>query len=186
MERISFVFGGTRSGKSAYAEKICIEESGEVVYLATAIALDEGMRSRIKKHQSQRPQTWNTIEMYKSFYLLEREEVFKKANTILLDCITVMVSNLMFEKYESYDDLSQEAVDRVENEILDEIKNMLVFFKMQNKHFVIVSSEVGMGLVAPYKSGNVYRDIVGKANQMIAAESNSVYFVVAGIPMKIK
>lgn len=186
MAQISFVFGGTRSGKSEYAEKICREETESVVYLATAIPFDDGMRSRIKKHQSQRPQHWETLEIYKAFHELESVVAYGKSQTVLLDCVTVMVSNLMFEKHDSYDDLSQEQVNEVEAEILAEIQKMLAFMETQNKHFVIVSSEVGMGLVAPFKSGNVYRDIVGKANQMIAAEANEVYFVVAGIPMKIK
>lgn len=180
------VFGGTRSGKSVFAEKLCIEASEKVLYLATAIPLDDGMKARIKKHQNQRPSHWETIECYHSFHLLSTQKAFINADVVILDCITVMITNLMFENPVDMDTLKQVEIEAMELRILNEIQEMLAWMRRENKMFVLVSSEVGMGLVAPYKSGNIFRDIVGKANQLIAAASDEVHFVIAGIPMKIK
>lgn len=183
---MKFVFGGTRSGKSEYAESLCRAYSENILYLATAIPLDDGMKSRIKKHQMQRPSHWTTIERYKHFESLLSEPAYRAADMVLLDCITVMVTNLMFEDNRDIDQMTQVEIDAMEVDILNEIRALTRFIKSQDKPFVLVSSEVGLGLVAPYKSGNVFRDLVGKANQIIAAAASEVYFVLAGIPMKIK
>lgn len=181
---LTLVTGGARSGKSNFAEKIVKENGKNIIYIATAIAFDEGMKSRIKKHRKERPSSWHTIERYKDFYSLKENNKFKEADTIILDCITIMVTNLILEKNIDFDNTSMDEIDDLENEIFIEIKELLKV--LDEKKVILVTNEVGMGLVPSYKLGSVFRDIAGRVNQYIAEKADKVYFIVSGLPMKIK
>lgn len=186
MKDIRLITGGARSGKSSLAEKFAREATGRVLYIATAIAFDQGMKDRIKKHKARRPADWMTIECYKDFNELVDKEFFLEADTILLDCITLMLSNLMLESGLDFDNCSMEEVDSLEADVFEEIERLLALVKLHKKKIILVSNEVGMGLVPSYKLGNYFRDIAGRVNQYLAEEANEVYFMVSGIPMKIK
>jgi len=184
MGKLTFITGGARSGKSHYAEKLA-KESGEIVtYIATAIPFDEGMKARIKHHREQRPQEWETIEQYKNFSEIQNNQSFMKADVILLDCITIMVTNNMMDYDVDYDNCSMAVVEQVEAKIKKEIIELLKV--CQNKKLIIVSNELGMGLVPAYKMGNYFRDIAGRMNQYIAAQADDAYFTVSGIPIALK
>lgn len=180
------VTGGARSGKSTFAENYVKKNSelNEVIYLATSIAFDDSMRNRIRKHRESRPSEWHTIEQYKNFKSLKEDENFRKSKFILLDCLTLLISNLLLEYKGDFDKITEEEIDQLEKEIELEIDELLEVVK--EKEVIIVTNEVGLGLVPAYKMGSVFRDIAGRINQKIAKESTEVYLLVSGIEVKIK
>jgi adenosylcobinamide kinase/adenosylcobinamide-phosphate guanylyltransferase len=186
MGAIHLIIGGARSGKSTYAEKCANEASQQVLYLATAIVTDSDMAARIQRHRESRPKTWETIERFKGFDMLVDDERFIKSEVILLDCLTIMMTNLMFDEPINYDLTTQEVVNVVEQKIWLEIKGLLEVAKKHDKKLFVVSNEVGMGLVPPYKLGNYFRDISGRMNQRLAAIADDVTFVAVGLPLKLK
>lgn len=189
---IVYVTGGARSGKSKIAEEKVVSLAAElgdnesVAYIATAIAFDDGMKDRINKHQKSRPASWKTIEKYKNFESLSENQVFLSANAIIFDCITVMITNLMLEYADDFDKMKMEEVNAMEASIKSEVEMLIDTVLAYDKHLVIVSNEVGMGLVPAYKMGNFFRDIQGRINQYLAACADEVYFAVSGLPMKLK
>ncbi len=190
MGKIHLIIGGARSGKSTYAEKCAKEHAEEgskqVLYLATAIVTDADMAARIQKHREGRPQNWETIELFKQFDVLAEDARFIKAEILLLDCLTIMMTNLMFDAPIDYDQTTPDEVERVERRIWGEIEALLEVSKSNNKTLFIVSNEVGMGLVPPYKLGNYFRDISGRMNQRVAEMADEVTFVAVGLPLKLK
>ncbi len=184
MKRFIFVTGGARSGKSTLAEKKTKEIGSRIAYIATSIAFDDGMKDRIRKHREARPNKWRTIEKYKGFYDVDMNEKFHNIDTVLLDCMTLMVSNLLLESNIDFDNCSMDEVDKIEGEIFKEVEALLGI--MKDKNLIIVTNEVGMGLVPSYKLGSIFRDIAGRVNQYLAERADEVYFTVSGIPMKIK
>lgn len=183
---LTLVLGGARSGKSSFAEKYVQENTEKVLYIATAIPFDDGMKDRIKKHQLSRPQHWYTEERYQHFADLMTASVYENSEAVLLDCMTVMVTNLMMDFNVDYESISMDEVNQIEEKIQKEVDELLSLIKKSNKNFVIVSNEVGLGLVPPYKMGNFFRDISGRVNQKIASSADHVYFIVSGLPWKLK
>ncbi|HEY5537299.1 MAG TPA: bifunctional adenosylcobinamide kinase/adenosylcobinamide-phosphate guanylyltransferase [Acetobacterium sp.] len=184
MGYLIFITGGARSGKSTYAEKLAKQSSKSVVYIATAIAFDDGMKDRIAKHQEQRPALWETIEQYKNFENMKKDPAFKKAEIVLFDCLTVMVTNNMLDFPVDYDTCSMEKVSEVEEAIKIEVETLLDVCK--EKTLIVVSNEVGLGLVPAYKLGSYFRDIAGRMNQLVASRADEAYLTVSGIPLKLK
>lgn len=184
------ILGGARSGKSTYAECKAHElsqETGEhVLYIATALAFDEDMKDRIKKHQAARPPHWHTIERFKNFDALVEEQAFQESQVILLDCMTLMVSNLLLQYDVDFDQVSRQNIDEIEAHILSEVEILLSLCQKYNKKLIIVSNEVGLGIVPAYRLGNIFRDIAGRINQRLAKEAKQVFFLVSGLPLQIK
>jgi adenosylcobinamide kinase/adenosylcobinamide-phosphate guanylyltransferase len=179
-----FITGGARSGKSSYAEHLAKQLSRPVVYIATAIAFDDGMKDRIAKHQAQRPDHWETIEQYKNFENLKDNLVFQNSDVVLFDCLTVMTTNNMLDFQVDYDTCTMETVSEIEAAIKTEVEKLLD--ACEDKTLILVSNEVGLGLVPSYKLGSYFRDIAGRMNQLVASRADEVYFTVSGIPMKLK
>ena len=195
--KLIYVTGGAKSGKSKFAEDLLLSlNSGKEknIYLATSQVFDEEMEMKVLIHKERRQDKWETIESYKDFYeslksafveeKSQGESVFK--NNMLVDCLTNMVSNIIFEdltiEWEKPTKEQLQSCDRrVEKEILSLIENLEKF-----NYVVIVSNELGMGIVPATPLGRYFREIAGKMNQLIAEKSDEVYFVVSGIPMKIK
>lgn len=180
MSKLVVLTGGARSGKSSYAESLIKEEGENILYVATAIAFDSGMQDRIKKHRLQRPEKWQTLECYRNFSQLEK----RNYDGVLLDCMTIMVSNLMLDEDVDYDSCSHDVIDKIETKIQKQVEDMLEYFREQNLY--IVTNEIGMGVVPPYRMGNIFRDIAGRINQKIAKRADEVYLLVSGLPVKIK
>lgn len=185
--RIIYFTGGSRSGKSKFAEQYIFDGGyKDRIYVATAIVFDDEMRARVKKHREQRGEEWITIEGYKNLTELVKPHL-KKGGVILLDCLTNMVTNLMImEKGYDWDHLPDEEIVKIENEIQKEVEEFLDFIKTQEQDLIIVSNEIGMGIVPAYALGRHFRDICGKMNQIAAAKADEAYFVVSGIKMKLK
>ncbi|SHE91801.1 bifunctional adenosylcobinamide kinase/adenosylcobinamide-phosphate guanylyltransferase [Alkalibacter saccharofermentans] len=183
MGKITLVTGGARSGKSTFAENRAREKE-KVAYIATSIPFDEGMAHRIKKHREQRPNSWITVEKHKDFNSLTLTPEIKDCGLFLVDCLTVMITNLMFYSGLDFDTCSHEQVDDLELEIKKEVDSLLNL--ALDKDMIIVTNELGMGLVPAYKMGSYFRDIAGRMNQLVAQRADEVYFIVSGIEIKIK
>lgn len=182
MSEIILITGGARSGKSSYAEKL-LESSDDVLYLATAIRTDEEMELRIAHHIQSRNQQWVTHEGYKDF-----ETVLAKhpEHYILLDCVTNMISNLMFYHPVDPEEMTKEEEADLFLAIKNEFKNLLDCASRQGRYLILVSNEVGMGLISEYKLGRLFVDFAGFINQYLATRANRVYFMVAGLPLTVK
>lgn len=179
------VTGGARSGKSQFAESLAVKYAGySVLYIATSIPFDDEMKERVRRHRERRPKEWETVEAYNGISDIIRS-TDKKA--VLLDCLTVMVSNLLLEIDMTWEEKDLEDVDRAEEKITKEVDGLINASKENDKKDVIVvTNEVGMGLVPEYKLGRIFRDISGRMNKKIAENADSVYFMVSGIPLEIK
>lgn len=185
MRKIILVTGGARSGKSTFAEEAVKKLGDKVLYIATAIPFDDEMKLRIKKHQEQRPSYWETLEAYKDFDEKLKSKLEEKT-VVMLDCITVMITNLMFEKCLDWDKISVDEIDKLEEYIKTEIGKLLGVIDEAQIPFVLVTNEIGMGIVPEYASTRAFRDIAGRVNQMLAKVADEVYLCVSGIPVKIK
>ncbi len=179
--RCILVLGGARSGKSSFAEQLALAHGGPVLYVATAEPGDEEMRRRIEEHRRARPARWRSLEAPRSLGQALSQEV-KGAQVVIVDCLTLWVSNLMA----GLEEPSAKDVIRVEKELEDEVGALLRAMESLDVLFVIVSNEVGMGLVPPYPMGRAYRDLLGRANQLLAQRADAVYLMVAGIAVDIK
>ncbi len=185
MSKIILVTGGARSGKSNFAEKLCRDRKNSTAYIATSIPFDDEMKDRVRKHKESRPQNWETYEIYKDIYSIINN-ISQNHKTVIMDCITLLVNNLMFTYNIDLDNASTEEINNMEDYIKEQV--VMLFNEVQNTdlYFVNVTNELGMGVVPANRLSRVYADIVGRINQYIASISDEVYFVVSGIPMKIK
>ena len=191
-----FVTGGAKSGKSKFAEEILLKLNNgnqKNIYLATSLVFDEEMKEKVQLHKKRRKNDWFTVETYKNFKnklnnFFENNDKIK--NNLLVDCLTNMITNIIFENQnidwnnfekKLYIQTLKKLNKNVENSV-DELLNITNQFE----NTVIVSNELGMGLVPSYPLGRYFREIAGKMNQIVAEKADEVYFVVSGIPMKIK
>lgn len=173
MADITLVLGGVRSGKSNLALSIAKKSGKKTAFIATNMFKDKEMKNRIKLHRLLRPKNWVTIE---EGYNLEKSllKADCSCKNILIDCIGIYISNLMHKR-------------KSDEEIVENIESFIKkAFKSKFKSIYIVSNEVGSGIVPVSKLGRRFRDILGLVNQIIAKNSNKVYFTIAGIPLEIK
>ncbi|HLO27706.1 MAG TPA: bifunctional adenosylcobinamide kinase/adenosylcobinamide-phosphate guanylyltransferase [Anaerolineales bacterium] len=179
MSRLTLILGGARSGKSSYAQSLAEQIGRPVTFIATAQALDEEMSRRIQKHRTERPANWETLEIPLNVAAHVQQT---HSDVVILDCITLLINNLLmqFVKDDLVDEVPfKEAVQKEIDELVGSIHE-------QDLHWIIISNEVGLGLVPPYQMGRVYRDWLGWANQCLAREADKVILMVAGIPTVIK
>lgn len=185
-ENLTFILGGARSGKSTYAERLAAETGSRVLYVATADIYDEEMGRRVAIHQKRRPSTWQTLEathgtadaLTLRLATQHGEQVYE---AVLLDCIALLTSNLLLMLPENTDETSGWTVVRTE---LESILNSVRAFPQTR--WLVVSNEVGQGVVPAYPLGRLYRDVLGRANQFLAARAGTVYWMVAGLAQKLK
>jgi adenosylcobinamide kinase/adenosylcobinamide-phosphate guanylyltransferase len=180
------VTGGARSGKSAFAEKLCRESRQRVGYIAAAVVTDDDMAARVAAHRAQRPAEWITFERYADFSALEREAAFEGCGVFLLDCVTTMITNHMMDSGLDFDTCDMEAVNRLEAHICAQVDELLHLMRRRGKTLVVVTNEVGQGVVPAYRMGSLFRDIAGRANMRIAREADEVYCMISGLPLRLK
>ena len=180
---LTFILGGARSGKSALAEERAREFGVHVIYCATAEILDDEMQDRVMRHRSRRPQTWRTVEApCRAAQTLEKALAAKPADCILFDCLSILTSNLLLKLDENIGEA--EAFSILQDEELNALFDLIKTHP--ETHWLMVSNEVGMGVVPAYKLGRTYRDLLGRANQAVASHAGEVIFMIAGIPVQIK
>jgi adenosylcobinamide kinase/adenosylcobinamide-phosphate guanylyltransferase len=177
--RLILILGGARSGKSSHAENLAAQAGGAVLYVATAEAGDEEMARRIAHHKASRPAHWRTLEAARKVgaALLKAGG---EERIVLLDCLTLLANNVIAGSDQELDEGgAQEALDV-------EVEALLQAYEDRGGLWLIVSNEVGLGLVPPYPLGRAYRDALGRANQRLAAAADEVLFMVAGLPLVVK
>ena len=175
---MKLITGGARSGKSTFAESLMMDFN-EVCYIATARPSDdEEMKERIAKHRARRPVHWHTLEGDRNL-----ASDLPAADAVLLDCVTVLLSNYLFDKGE---ELTEESIQKVEDEVKEELMLLFDFCEKENMELVLVTNEVGSGIVPMHPLSRAFRDIQGRVNQFLASRAEEVYLVVSGIPVKIK
>jgi adenosylcobinamide kinase/adenosylcobinamide-phosphate guanylyltransferase len=169
---VTLVLGGVRSGKSRYAQQL-VEQSRPVVLVATARITDDEMRAKIARHRKDRPKEWLTVEepLELSKALAEHE---LDSEVIVVDCLTIFAANLLEAEGEN-----NEAIERRVDELCDALRRVQC-------NIVLVSNEVGSGVVPAYPLGRRYRDLLGEINQRVAAIADDVVLMVAGLPLALK
>ncbi len=182
---INLVTGGARSGKSSYAENLVASYGDNICYIATAIAFDEGMKDRIKKHQAQRPSDWVTHEAYKNLADFVRLN-YLKYDAFILDCVTIMVSNLMFDYSYDFDAVTREEMNTLEAQIIAEFNALLTTIQSSEANFVFVTNELGSGIVPADKMTRYFRDAAGRVNQLIGNFADTVSLIVCGQELRVK
>jgi adenosylcobinamide kinase/adenosylcobinamide-phosphate guanylyltransferase len=197
MGRLILVLGGARSGKSTFALQLARDLGGDdVLFVATAEAGDEEMQRRIERHQRERLARWDTLEAQQdvgqaildyrtrpersgSFQSGGLEQSVGSVRVIVVDCLAMLVSNLLMDVEDPF------AAD-VEAKVIAEVQALVACAQGLRGVLIVVSNEVGLGLVPPYPLGRAYRDLLGQANRVLAHDADQVHFLVAGIPMLIK
>ncbi|GFO67283.1 adenosylcobinamide kinase/adenosylcobinamide phosphate guanyltransferase [Geomonas limicola] len=173
MSKVTLVTGGTRSGKSRFAEQLAEAYPGPRGYLATGQAGDAEMAERIERHRGRRGSEWVTVE--EPVAVAETlSRVDGSYSVVLLDCVTLWLANLMFSSPGG----AAEALERVR-----EFTGRCAGWQTP---LVIVTSEVGMGIVPEHPVSRAYRDLAGEANQLMAAAADEVYVTISGLPLKLK
>lgn len=181
--RNTLIIGGARSGKSNYAQELALKFPQPVLFVATAEAGDEEMRQRIEEHKKVRPSKWRTLEVTTHVGDRIRQEI-GAMQTVIVDCITLLVNNIFNRYLNSSGELSDASL--IEKEVIAEISALVDCISQVNARFIIVTNEVGLGLVPVNRMNRLYRDLLGRANQILAQHTDEIYLMIAGLPVKIK
>jgi len=181
--RNTLIIGGARSGKSNFAQELAMKMPQPVLFVATAEAGDEEMRQRIETHKKARPDTWRTLEATTLVGKRICQEI-GALPTVIVDCITLLVSNILNKHLDTDGELAEPRL--IEEEVMAEIGLLVDCISRVNAGFIVVTNEVGQGLVPTSSMGRLYRDLLGKANQILVQNADDIYLMIAGLPLKIK
>ena len=172
MGKLTLITGGTRSGKSRWAVRMASEREEPVTFVATLIPGDEAeMRERVKRHRADRPAHWETVEEARDLARVFEGAI--RAGTVVVDCLTLYVSNLLLD-------------GRSDDEILENVAHACEQMKRSSAEIIVVTNEVGWGIVPDHAMGRRFRDVAGLVNQKVAETADEVYMVSCGIPIRIK
>jgi len=168
MGKITLILGGVRSGKSQLAIKMAKEKAKRVAFIATCRPLDEEMKKRIALHKKSRPASWHTFEEPEDVQSTLKN-IGNRFDVVIIDCLTLLISNLLLKGLKEVD------IEQKIKEIMGTSTNV-----------IIVSNEVGLGIVPDNKLARAFRDIAGKMNQIVAKKASEVFFMASGLPLQIK
>jgi adenosylcobinamide kinase/adenosylcobinamide-phosphate guanylyltransferase len=185
---VYLILGGARSGKSAFAERLARHLARPVLYLATATPGDPEMAARIAAHRAARPPDWRTVESPQALAEAVRRHA-RPGDTALVDCLTLWLSNLLVFRYRlpaEGEVVPEDTWREIEREALQEIAGLIAAARARDAALILVSNEVGMGIVPSYPLGRRYRDLLGRVNQAAARRADSVILVIAGMPIDLR
>jgi len=171
-ERVIFVTGGARSGKSSWAMEYALKQTGKKLFVATARVEDDEMRERIRKHKDERGAEWALVEEPVNLPLVIADKS-KEYDVILVDCLTLWLSNIMMDNASSHFDKLIHALENIKKQDA-------------KARVVLVSNEVGMGIVPANSVAREFRDLAGIINQRVAKTSDKAVFVASGLPLYLK
>ena len=154
-----------------------------MLFVATATAGDEEMKRRIEEHQRERSPTWGTLEVTTHIGNRIKQKI-GGARVVIVDCITLLVNNIFNQHSHQTDE--QINATLIEKKVTTEINELVKCIDQVDASFILVTNEVGLGLVPANKVGRLYRDLLGRANQILAERADEVYLMVAGLPVPIK
>lgn len=176
-KELILVVGGVRSGKSSFAQRLAEQKGKRVLFIATADAGDAEMAERVQQHRAARPAEWDTVEEPRDLARALRGT--GGHDLVLIDCLGVWVTNLMPQD----EDVGTEAWEK---QVLQSTADLLQAYDDGHSWLIVVSNEVGMGIVPAFASGRHFRDVVGRVNQLVASRADRVYLVACGIPLELK
>ena len=184
--RMVLVLGGARSGKSSFAQRLARQAGGDrVLFVATGQANDAEMAERIDRHRRLRPAGWRTVEVQAGRLVGRLEAEWHDEPVLLLDCVSLLVSQFL----PAHEEPTGEPLPGAEP-VWQEVRRELVAFEQllrrRDATAILVSNETGWGVVPPYPSGRLFRDVLGWANQFLAALADEVWLLVAGLPLRLK
>jgi len=193
MAKIYLILGGARSGKSSFGEELAISLPGKTGYLATAKITDIEMEKRVDIHRKRRPADWITFE-------IKKEETDKKEidiiissmesngiKTVIVDCITNLLFRLIDHyKLDNMEIIENSLEEKIEEEVLDYFEYFLQRISKTDLNIIIVSNEIGLGVVPAFPLGRIFRDLMGIINKNIAKVSDEAYFFIAGMKQRLK
>jgi adenosylcobinamide kinase/adenosylcobinamide-phosphate guanylyltransferase len=172
MSRVIFITGGARSGKSRLAEELAERFGGPLAYIATCEPRDAEMKERIARHRQRRGPAWQTME--EPFALADAVSRHDGGfNGMLVDCITLWLTNLLLKSSDP-------------RKVLDDVRAFIALFPALQTPLLLVSSEVGMGIVPENSLARTFRDLAGEANELLAKAADEVYVMFSGLPLKLK
>ena len=184
------ITGGGRSGKSSFAEKLAMEKSERgrsgVLYIATGVATDDEMAERIARHQAKRPANWITWERYRGLADIENSFNNDEFGAILLDCMAGLLMGILFEEAPDADNCTSGQFERVESLSISELDALFSYSKAHGKNLILVTNEVGMGIIPGTRYSRYYRDALGRINMHAVRNAENVVMMVAGIPLTLK
>ncbi len=177
--RLILILGGARSGKSAYAQQLAGALGNKVLFVATAEAGDAEMAARIARHRADRPPEWRTLEVPRAVGRAIQGYHWQ-AEVVLLDCLTVLAGNVIGA-------LAQELTsEAAESALQREVEGLIEAYRAGTASWIVVSNEVGWGIVPASPLARAYRDALGRANAHLARAADEVYLLVAGLPLRLK
>jgi adenosylcobinamide kinase/adenosylcobinamide-phosphate guanylyltransferase len=185
MGAIVLVTGGARSGKSLFAEMLAAGLGACVTYVATAEVSDAEMDARVARHRERRPASWITREAPHDLRI-GLAGLDQQVDVVLVDCLTVWVSNRLLTLGDPEQGGWWAAVEAIDRTLADEVGAVLALARGAPWHLVLVTNEVGYGVVPPTPLGRTFRDLLGGLNQWVAAQADAVFLVVAGLGVEVK
>jgi adenosylcobinamide kinase/adenosylcobinamide-phosphate guanylyltransferase len=185
MGAIVLVTGGAKSGKSLFAETLAAELGSRVTYVATAEVHDEEMQTRVARHQRRRPPSWLTLEIPLELRTVPTRLDYE-VDVFLVDCLTLWASNHLLTLGDPEDSGWWPAVDALERMLIDEIRALLATARDAPWHLVLVTNELGLGVVPANPLGRAFRDLLGSLSQQVASQADAVFMVVAGLGIELK
>lgn len=178
MSCITLITGGSRSGKSSFAQRLAEERQGSRLFLATCPVTDGEMELRILRHvRDRRKGNWVTIE--EPLHLADRLKETTRYDTVLIDCLTLWINNLQYEALQARQCLDEDGV-------LEQTEQLLRAARAHPGEVIMVTNEVGLGIVPENGTARQYRDLVGRCNQCVGLGADRVFLVCCGIPLQIK
>jgi adenosylcobinamide kinase/adenosylcobinamide-phosphate guanylyltransferase len=177
--KTTLIIGGARSGKSSYAQEMARKTGLPVLFVATAKAGDDDMKKRIEAHRRSRPSGWKTLEVAVGIGNAIMDNI-NDAKLVIVDCVTLLVNNVFM----TFDDTTD--INLAEKAVMAEINELIDCMDSVEADFIIVTNEIGLGLVPADRVSRMYRDILGRTNQKLAQYADEVQLLTAGIPLAIK
>ncbi len=182
-KELILITGGVRSGKSTFAQRLAMEKGGKTLFLATAQAGDAEMAQRIAVHKASRPEEWLTVE--EPLHIAQAfSQHSHESEVIILDCLTLWVSNHLLQLFA--EETEVKADESTQRGTIKEAEAFLKAYQKGSASLIVVTNEVGMGIVPDSPLSRLYRDTLGRVNQLFAARADRVYLMVAGIPVAVK
>lgn len=181
MGDLTLITGGARSGKSAFAEHLATQAALPVTYIATLDPLDDEMRDRVARHRARRPASWRTVEAGADLAAAACE--VPDAEMLLLDCVAVWTSNRLLALRD--DEPTPAVLAPFEETLTRDVAAFLDVVSARRGPSIVVTNEVGDGVVPPYALGRAYRDLLGRVNQQVSRAAERAYLVVAGRPLEL-
>ena len=186
MGKLILITGGARSGKSSLAEDMARRQGDRVLYIATATVSDEEMRERVRLHQARRPSGWETWEGHRQLDRVFRESG-RRFQTVLLDCVTLLMTNLLYDCLGDHmEEASPEEYEKAEEAITQEVDRILAGIRETEAQCLLVTNEVGSGIVPENRLARYFRDMAGRINARIARAADEVHLVVCGCDLRVK